>query len=107
MQIVSLCLEHYRRPLRIFLISVFALVLGSCKITPPRTELCILGDAGLLCRDERLPKDEQECVRRYPGNIDPLPEGFKECEGGPINYIATNPDDYDLLQAWYIRNCRR
>lgn len=56
---------------------------------PPR-EVCVIGDAGCLCFDPRLPVDQQSYRRT-----------FAEC----VNYIATNPVDYDAGQEWVARNC--
>lgn len=56
---------------------------------PPR-ELCVVGDAGLVCFDPRLPVDKQSYVLPFPESV---------------NYIATNPVDYDAGQEWVARNC--
>ncbi len=67
-------------------------VLASCKSPPPLTELCIVGDSGLLCIDKRLPEGQQEYVKPFAESV---------------NYIATNPDDYDAIQNWILRRCRK
>jgi hypothetical protein len=70
--------------------SCAALGFGHSRPKQPPRELCILGDAGCLCFDPRLPVDQQSYVRPYP-----------QC----LNYIATNPVDYDAGQEWITRNC--
>lgn len=56
---------------------------------PPR-ELCILGNSGCVCFDPRLPEEQQSYILPY-----------EQC----LNYVATNPVDYDTHQEWISRNC--
>ncbi len=64
----------------------FLLIIGCAgRHKPPKIELCIIGDAGLICNDPRLESD----VRDYTIPI----EDAK-------NYLCTNPDDYNTLQKW-------
>lgn len=60
----------------------------SCRLKPPKQELCIIGDRGCICYDER--KDPKEYMLT-----------FDECR----NYIATNPDDYASTMKWLQKNC--
>jgi hypothetical protein len=64
--------------------------LSGC-LNRPEAEICVLGDAGCICHDPRLPKEQQDYTRT-----------FKEC----INYIATNPDDYQAGEEWVLRHCK-
>lgn len=64
------------------------LILSSCKnYEPPKGELCIIGDAGGICYDIRLPEGEREYI---------LPHDEM------INYIATNPDDWAAQNIWWL-----
>jgi hypothetical protein len=63
------------------------LSLTGCK-TAPKIEVCIIGDAGLLCFDPRKPDGEREYTRTYLQSY---------------NYIATNPHDFQTL----IEYCER
>lgn len=54
----------------------------------PKIERCLVGDAGLVCHDERKPKAQQDYIRSFPESL---------------NYIATNPDDYFTLEEY----CKR
>lgn len=56
-------------------------------------ELCIIGDHGCICRDERR-------ANAIYGKT------FKEC----VNYIATNPRDYAEMRRWtedIVENLRK
>lgn len=69
--------------------AAFGLGRARQPVQPPR-EICVVGDAGCLCFDPRLPVDKQSYVR-----------SFADCR----NYIGTNPMDYDGQQAWISQNC--
>lgn len=72
---------------------VISLILSSCEhYTPPISELCILGDDGGVCIDERLPKDEQEYFLAQPDML---------------NYVCTNPADYDAQFNWWYDKLKR
>jgi hypothetical protein len=59
-------------------------VFGACEnIKPPITEICILGDSGLICNDQRL---------ENPDYILPF-ENAK-------NYECVSPDSYSILYKW-------
>lgn len=70
--------------------SCAALGFGRKQPTQPPKELCIIGDAGCLCFDPRMPPEQGSYTRPFP-----------EC----VNYIATNPMDYDAQQAWIAAQC--
>ena len=74
--------------LKSFLILIAINLAGCPAHGPPLIEECILGDAGCLCYDPRLPKEEQEYTLVY-----------EDCK----NYIATNPSDYDEMSQ-YVDN---
>ncbi len=69
-------------------LAVIALLLECGCNTFPVIEVCILGDAGLICDDERIPK-EKTYVKRF--------EDSK-------NYICTNPQDYSSALEWVRRH---
>jgi hypothetical protein len=60
----------------------------------------MVGEAGCVCFDPRLPKCE-------PGFIPDSPVcqtyvlSFESCR----NYIVYHPDEYDTLQEWISRTC--
>jgi len=68
------------------LVSYLSMGMSSCrKHNFPMVERCIIGDDACLCFDPRLPRRQQE----YD-----IP--LAEC----VNYIATNPGDYDRIRVW-------
>lgn len=78
--------------LKNFLISGTIFLSIGCHSLPPKVELCIIGNAGCICHDDRLPVGEQDYVRT-----------FEQC----VNYIATNPVDYQTMQEYFVRKCSK
>lgn len=72
-------------------LAILATCLEGCK-TLPKGEVCLIGDAGCVCYDETLPKDQQDYI---------LP--FDKCR----NYVAISPEREMIMQEWMQRNCRK
>ena len=90
---------------KIFGIILLASAISACKNPPPPSELCIIGDAGLLCNDPRLkdgqlPADCPEC-----DVVDGVAKTYLRPFAQSVNYIATNVSDYQRTQEWVIRRC--
>ena len=81
------------RNARLWLASSLASVvfLGSGCRTAPIVEVCLLGEAGCVCSDPRLPAGAQDYVLT-----------FEECR----NYIARSPESEEILRRWALENCR-
>lgn len=65
-------------------------ILGGCRSAPPVVEWCIIGDEGCICTDQRIGKE-------------PYVRPFPEC----VNYIATNPTDFQSIMEWGMRRGAR
>lgn len=75
------------------LLSFGTLCLSACgRFPPPNTELCLIGDSGVLCIDKRLPEDKQEYTVK-----------FKDA----VNMICLTPDSYGLLLEWGLKRGKR
>ena len=72
----------------LLLVSLTLLSAASCeRHKPPKTELCIVGDADtFLCNDQRLDDDRQDYDLVYPRDV--------------LNYVCTNPSDYAKLNGY-------
>lgn len=55
----------------------------------PKTEFCLNGITSAVCTDPRINKGK------------PYSRPMKDI----VNYIATNPDDYETWKIWIIDNC--
>lgn len=69
---------------------------GSKRPARPAREVCVLGESGCLCFDARLDEDKRSYIRPYTK---------KFTDGGCLDFIATNPVDYDAGEEWIARNC--
>lgn len=63
---------------------------SSCR-TMPMTETCLIGDAGCLCIDPRLPDGEQEYTLT-----------FEDCK----NYVARSAESEIKIIEWMGEHCR-
>lgn len=104
---ISQGLKQMKRDKRFYagllICAALALSGAKCAIRPPMIELCINGDAGCICSDPRLePGDFPEGATPLPGGREYL-RPYKQC----LNYIGTSPSDYDLLEQWSVRKCRK
>lgn len=68
----------------VLLLGVFAA--SACKHKPPAHELCVIGDNTLLCDDPR--ESPMEYERTWDESV---------------NYICTNPDDFENVRSWVDR----
>ncbi len=69
------------------------IILSSCThYEPPKSELCIFGDQGGICVDDRLPEDRREYVLPFPDMI---------------NYICTNPSDWNEQKDWWLEKLEK
>jgi len=80
---------------------MFSFLLIGCPSahSPPKKELCTVGDNGyLLCNDTRLKKNSRDYFI-----------SISEAE----NYLCTNPDDYNTYYKWVqrkiteLKECRK
>ena len=80
------CSKRLASTITLFLSSVaLAVLTSSCKHTPPKHELCVIGEGVVLCTDPRLEPEDYE-------------KTFEES----VNMLCTNPQDYQRLQEWYV-----
>jgi hypothetical protein len=83
-----------------------AVFVSGCKNPPPPSELCIVGQAGLLCSDPRLKNGQMptNCERCEP--VEGVENAYlRPFDPESLNYIATNVSDYQRTQEWVIRRC--
>lgn len=77
-----------KNALNLLNVYLILLILSSCKhYEPPKSEMCIIGDAGGVCYDVRKPEGSREYIL-------PIEE--------MVNYIATNPDDWQTQNVWWL-----
>ena len=78
--------------LNVCLIISVGLLAASCQtLKGPKIAICIIGDGGCACHDQRLPEADRNYI---------LP--FEQCK----NFIATPPDDFQTLQEFMVRRCK-
>ena len=68
---------------------VISLIVSACNnhYKPPKSEICINGDAGGICHDARKP----ECQRDYTLLYADM-----------LNYICTSPSDWNEQKQWWL-----
>jgi len=74
------------------LLSFATLCLSCGSNPPPNTELCLVGDSGVLCIDRRLPEGQQEYVVSFPN---------------AVNMVCLSPDSYGALLEWAMTKGKR
>lgn len=67
-----------------------SIALASCR-TLPEVETCLIGDAGCLCIDPRLPEGEREYTLT-----------FDECR----NYVARSAESEVKILEWMEAHCK-
>ncbi len=70
-------------------------------LAPPAGPMCVVGDAAVICADERPMNSSNVCFNRQliDGTCDvPFPEA--------VNFVVTTPDYWRILKEYYHRRCQ-
>lgn len=74
------------------ILGIACLALSGCRLKPPMVLLCIIGDEGLICHDDRLPEGEEDFV---------IPHEESK------NMVCTTADDFQTLKEYVLRRCKK